>query len=164
MQKDTAIGANNTDSSTASESSTLTGSSKGYNRPPEYLYAPAGTAIGGTYVPIPLEGRKLDTGKAPVWQGVFQYFAKALKAVAEVSRYGKEKYKLEYSDINWSRVDGAIERYSDAIARHTVDPFIDGPYDPESKLLHSAHRAWNALAVLEKELETFTVKENDNKT
>ena len=35
---------------------------------------------------------KLDVGKAPVNQGVIEYFPRALLAVAEVSAFGAKKY------------------------------------------------------------------------
>lgn len=94
-------------------------------------------------------GKKYDGGKSPIFQGVFQYFPRALLAVGDVSRYGADKYDLAYNDINWSRVEGGFERYSDALGRHLVGEFKDGPIDPESKCLHAAMVAWNALARLE---------------
>jgi hypothetical protein len=94
-------------------------------------------------------GKKYDGGKSPLWQGVLQYFPRALLEVGAISRYGAEKYKLTYNDINWARVEGGRERYSDALARHITGEFIDGPVDPESGMLHAAMAAWNALARLE---------------
>lgn len=94
-------------------------------------------------------GKKYDGGKSPVHQGLFQYFPRALQAVGCVSKYGADKYSLAYDDINWRRVEGGLGRYADACARHSLAEFIDGPTDPESGLLHAAHRAWNALAYLE---------------
>lgn len=95
-------------------------------------------------------------------QGCFNYFARALIAVAMISKYGKEKYAVDYSDENWARVDGAIGRYKDADARHLLGPAIDGAYDSESKLLHSAHHAWDALAALELELRGGAPLKNPN--
>lgn len=97
------------------------------------------------------DGRKDDGGKAPIWQGLFQYFPRALTAVANVSKYGAEKYSLSYDDVNWLRVDDGINRYSDAMARHQLGEFVDaGGIDPESKFHHSLQIAWNALARLER--------------
>lgn len=96
-----------------------------------------------------LEGKKLDTGKTPLLQGVLAYFPNALAAVGKVSEYGAKKYNLDYADKNWSRVDGGLGRYGDALARHTTRHAAGEAYDPESHLLHVAHAAWNALAVLE---------------
>lgn len=104
-------------------------------------------------------GKKYDGGKSPLWQGVFQYFPRALLEVGNVSRYGADKYKLTYNDINWSRVDGGRERYSDALARHLAGEFVDGPIDPESGMLHAAMAAWNALARLELLLIEYKTKE-----
>lgn len=94
------------------------------------------------------KGKKYDSGKSPIFQGLFQYFPNALRAIADVSKYGKEKYNLAYDDVNWARVDGGFARYADALSRHILDNFSSS-HDPESGLLHLAHAAWNALAVLE---------------
>ena len=93
-------------------------------------------------------GKKLDAGKAPIFQGVLNYFPRALNAVAGVSAYGLAKYKLEYADKNWMRVENGYGRYSDALARHLANGTIN-PFDDESGLLHDAQAAWNALARLE---------------
>lgn len=130
MTNDTQTGAESTASSSASEKSQTPGSSDGASR----------AASDG--------GKKWDKGKSPVFQGLFQYFPNALKAISDVSKYGAEKYKLEYSDVNWARVEGGLERYADALSRHLLDHFSSST-DPESGLLHIAHAAWNALAVLE---------------
>jgi dATP/dGTP diphosphohydrolase len=94
-------------------------------------------------------GKKDDQGKEPVVSGVFAYFPRALLALARISSYGARKYELKYSDKNWEKVDNAPERYQDAEGRHLLKQFIDGPQDPESLEPHLAHKAWNALAVLE---------------
>lgn len=94
-------------------------------------------------------GKKDDSSKAPLQQGAIDYFPRALKAVANISRFGKEKYKVEYSDQNWRRVEGAEGRYKDARARHIADEAIDGLYAEDSELLHAAHAAWNSLAYLD---------------
>ena len=107
-------------------------------------------------------GKKFDTGKAPVVQGVFDYFPRAIMAVAKVSEYGHNKYDVAYDDQNWRRVEDAIDRYRDANGRHMLYESIDGLHDPESKLLHAAHAAWNALAYLEMML-TDGAQVEDNK-
>lgn len=104
-------------------------------------------------------GKKLDNGKPPIVQGVVQYFPRSLLAVADISKYGAQKYALDYSDINWFRVEGGFARYSDALGRHLFGEFIDGRIDPESGKLHAAMVAWNALA----RLELILAKENDIK-
>ena len=101
-----------------------------------------------------VEGKKLDGGKSPLLRGVFAYFPNALAAVGNVSAYGAQKYNLDYADKNWARVEGGLGRYGDALARHTTRHAAGESHDPESHLLHVAHAAWNALAVLELVLAT----------
>lgn len=79
-------------------------------------------------------------------QGVLWYFPKAIEEVAKVSAFGAQKYEVPFSDQNWMYVHDGINRYSDALARHHL---VAGELDEESGLLHAAHRAWDALAVLE---------------
>lgn len=89
---------------------------------------------------------KLDTGKTPINRGLFQYFPRALRAVADISLYGFEKYK-EWG--GWKKLYDAPNRYEDALARHQLDMAKGEKFDPESGKWHIAHRAWNALATLE---------------
>jgi hypothetical protein len=96
-----------------------------------------------------MSGKKYDEGKAPIFRGVLQYFPLALAAVAEVSAFGAQKYQVPYEDQNWRLVDDGKLRYEDALSRHTLDYAGGEMYAQDSKLLHAAHRAWNALAVLE---------------
>jgi len=49
--------------------------------------------------------------------------------------------------------DYPVEVYGDALARHIMNE-SQGLYDEESGMLHAGHAAWNALARLEKLLET----------
>lgn len=105
------------------------------------------------------EGKKYDSGKAPIYRGLFSYFPRALRLVARVSQYGAEKYEIPYKDKNWSRVDDGVARYRDAAARHELDEETDGFTDLESGLPHLAHRTWNLLAALELELQEL---ENTN--
>lgn len=100
-----------------------------------------------------MTGLKYDDGKAPIQRGFIDYFPRAIKAVALISGYGFEKYKAWGG---WKTVPDGEARYEDACGRHTLDRVKDGPYDPESKHLHRAHRAWNALATLELELMAET--------
>ena len=101
-------------------------------------------------------GAKLDNGKAPLFRGLLDYFPRACLAVAEVSQRGAEKYCWK----GWENVEDGINRYSDAIVRHICKESIEGRIDPDFGLLHKAHVAWNALAVLELELR----KDLDNRT
>lgn len=89
---------------------------------------------------------KYDTGKTPVFRGLFAYFPHALAAVADISGYGYEKYKAWGG---WRRVPDAKRRYSDALGRHILSEQKGEIFDVESEKAHAAHAAWNALAVLE---------------
>lgn len=90
-------------------------------------------------------GAKLDAGKAPVFRGLIDYFPRACEQIALVSQFGANKYAWK----GWETVPDGINRYSDAELRHIIKESSDGLYDLETGLLHRAHRAWNALAVLE---------------
>jgi hypothetical protein len=94
-------------------------------------------------------GVKLDSGKAPVAQAFVAYFRKAMEAVAKVSAYGANKYKVAYAEQNWRKVDNGANRYADALQRHFGAHLGGETIDPESKEPHMAHVAWNALALLE---------------
>jgi hypothetical protein len=88
---------------------------------------------------------KYDAGKAPIFRGFLSYFPRAIRAVAEVSGFGAEKYAWH----GWERVDDGFNRYSDAMVRHIIAEGEGESLDPDSGLLHAAHIAWNALARLE---------------
>lgn len=88
---------------------------------------------------------KYDGGKPCVWRGVVAYFPRALKAVAEISTFGAQKYAW----AGWEKVDDGVERYSDAMARHFLYESMGEEVDPDSGLLHAAHAAWGAMARLE---------------
>ncbi len=85
--------------------------------------------------------------KVPVFQGVFQYFPKALMAIGEVSRFGAAKHNKGVMPTEWRRFPAVI--YSDSLMRHVLAETQGQINDPESNLLHAAHAAWNALARLE---------------
>jgi len=89
-------------------------------------------------------GAKLDHGKPRV-SLVLDAFALALLEVAKVGTMGANKY----SDNGWVEVKDGIKRYSDASGRHQLYKASGESHDPESGLLHQAHKAWNELAVLE---------------
>lgn len=93
-------------------------------------------------------GVKHDAGKPRAGLMLLD-FARALEAVAEVTTFGAQKY----SPSGWRSVPDAEARYTDALVRHLLAwKQADGEVDEESQLLHLAHAAWNALAVLELEL------------
>lgn len=88
---------------------------------------------------------KYDGGKAPVFRGAIDYFPRAISAVAEVSAFGANKYAWK----GWEGVPDGYNRYSDAMVRHLIYEGTGEVLDPDSRLLHAAHTAWNALARLE---------------
>ena len=90
-------------------------------------------------------GAKMDAGKAPVMQGVLQYFPRALRLVSFVSLVGARKYAWK----GWEKVPDGVNRYSDALGRHLLAESIEGPLDTDTQQLHAAQVAWNALARLE---------------
>ena len=87
-------------------------------------------------------GAKLDSGKPDT--SLLLMFGKALVAVAEVGTFGAKKY----SRGGWQSVVGGLERYTAALMRHLFAEHYED-YDSDSKLLHAAQVAWNALARLE---------------
>jgi Domain of unknown function (DUF5664) len=101
-------------------------------------------------------GAKADENKAPVFQGVLQYFPRALREVARTSQIGARKYSWK----GWESVPDGINRYADALGRHIISEAIEGEFDGDTGLLHASQVAWNALARLELILRK---KENGNK-
>lgn len=91
-----------------------------------------------------MSGKKHDSGK-PMAGLIMHDFSRALLAVAEVATYGVQKYD---KPSGWQTVEDGLQRYSDAKARHMLAQGSE-LYDDESHLLHLAHEAWNALAILE---------------
>jgi hypothetical protein len=92
------------------------------------------------------DGLKHDTGKTLVGQ-MFKDFPHALEAVAEVTTYGAKTYGLG----SWRGV--SVDRYENAEGRHLLAAYKGQERDPESGLRHLAHKAWNALAELQKAIE-----------
>ena len=95
-------------------------------------------------------GAKLDAGKAPVFQGVVDYFPRALAAVANVSLAGANKYAWK----GWESVPDGYNRYKNAQYRHALKRSMEGVWDKDFEkmgvaILHDAQEAWNALAALE---------------
>ena len=115
------------------------------NCPPRNEYDPNGIAHHSP-------GAKLDAGKVRP-SLIFNDMPRALLAVANVATFGANKY----SDGGWQHVPNAIKRYTDAMDRHRLMEFIEGPTDRESGLPHAAHLAWNALAALELMLRDLEV-------
>ena len=90
----------------------------------------------------PQEGIKFDTGKRRIAEMMVD-FKDSIESVCEVWEFGANKY----AKSNWKYVDNALDRYTNALLRHLLAEDVD-PIDDESKLLHAAHVAWNALARL----------------
>ena len=99
-------------------------------------------------IPQHAPGAKLDGGKNRL-DLVLGEFAEALWEVGEVGTYGASKY----TPRGWLSVPDAGERYRDALLRHYLQYRGGEARDRESQLLHLAHLAWNALAVLQLELK-----------
>ena len=97
--------------------------------------------------PKPAGGVKYDAGK-PRYGLVLGGFPRALERVVQVGTFGANKY----SDDGWLSVDDGHARYTDAMLRHHFAEAGGEELDGESGMLHAAHRAWNALAVLELKL------------
>ena len=89
-------------------------------------------------------GSKLDAGKNRLGL-VLGGFSNALQAVGEVGTFGANKY----TDNGWKEVPDGKDRYSDALLRHYFKEQSGELKDVDSKLLHAAHLAWNALSRLE---------------
>ena len=87
-------------------------------------------------------GRKFDGDKPRA--DLLLDMSRALMAVAEVSTFGAQKYAAH----DWLKVPNAEERYMAALWRHLLQSSNER-FDPDSKLEHYAHVAWNALAILE---------------
>ena len=94
-----------------------------------------------------MTGKKHDQGKVRAGL-VLGDFARALWAVSLVGTFGAEKY----AESNWLKVENAKKRYDDAMIRHWLQDKYGQTFDDESEILHLAHVAWNALAILELEL------------
>lgn len=107
-------------------------------------------------------GAKLDAGKPPIFDGVLQYFPRALTAVAGLSLWGATRYTWE----GWRSVPDAFRRYSNAMGRHILKEKTEGLYDLDARndpkfpaeILHATQVAWNSLARLEKLIEEIESK------
>lgn len=108
-------------------------------------------------VPQPAGGVKYDAGK-PRYGLVLGGFPRALERVVQVGTFGANKY----SDDGWLSVDDGHARYTDAMLRHHFAEAGGEELDGESGMLHAAHRAWNALAVLE--LKLIELEKNNART
>jgi hypothetical protein len=99
-------------------------------------------------------GAKLDHGKPDL--SLLLMFGQALSAVGDVGTFGCRKYTRG----GWQIVPDGLTRYTAALLRHVFKSFYE-PHDPDSGLLHLAHAAWNALAILELTLRKEATNETD---
>lgn len=130
---------------------------KGY-KPPAFLSCPPSGKESDPNGKNPHEpGAKLDSGKPPIYRGAIAYFPRAISAVAAVSAFGASKYAWK----GWESVPDGFNRYTDAMVRHLVSEGKGEDLDSDSRLLHAAHTAWNALARLEILLKDTMLKENE---
>ena len=91
-------------------------------------------------------GAKADSGKVPVVRGALHYFPRAIRAVAELSNIGANKYSWK----GWETVPDGIHRYGDAMGRHELN--IEDDFtkrDPDTGVLEATAVCWNSLARLE---------------
>jgi Domain of unknown function (DUF5664) len=82
----------------------------------------------------------------PIGTGVLDYFPDALAAVAACSKAGNDQHNPG-EPLHWARAKSTDE--SDCIVRH----FMERGKKDENGIRHSAHLAWRALALLQKEIE-----------
>lgn len=92
---------------------------------------------------------KYDAGKAPVYRGAIAYFPNAISGVSQVSAFGATKYAWN----GFLHVPDGFNRYSDGMVRHIIEEGKGNFLDPESRLPHDWHIAWNALARIELRLK-----------
>lgn len=90
-------------------------------------------------------GKKYDGGKSMVGTLV-NVFPNALMAVGMCIEFGTHKYP---NPSNWKQVEGAAKRYQDSLMRHLIKHNVGIEKDSETGIIHLAHMAWNALAILE---------------
>ena len=111
-------------------------------------------ATTNTIKQLHLPGMKYDGGK-PNLSLVFGGFSKALVDVGQIGTFGARKY----TPNGWKEVDNLTERYTSALLRHLFSTMANDKFDPETGRLHLSHVAWNALAILQHELDKFSVGE-----
>lgn len=88
------------------------------------------------------EGTKYDNGKLRLAEMIID-FRVAMEELCKVWEFGANKY----GKSNWKKLAKPIDRYTNAMLRHLLAEETN-LVDDESKLLHAAHIAFNALARL----------------
>lgn len=74
-------------------------------------------------------------------------FANALFEIAKLMTWANDN--KGYLPHDWKRLPNAVEEFSSAASRHRIKPKLGEISDPESKMLHKVHEAFNVLAQLE---------------
>lgn len=87
-----------------------------------------------------------NTGKPPLHH--LLYFSNALAEVTKTCEFGQ----MKYSKHNWLK-GGSYASVVDSLLRHLFKRASGDIHDEESKVSHLAHVVWNALALLEWELQ-----------
>lgn len=95
-------------------------------------------------IPVEAKARK----EYPIFSGVLKYFPDAIAEVAHVSFIGNEQHHPG-TPLHWDRSKSTDE--ADALIRHLLQ---SGTVDSDG-VRHTAKVAWRALALLQKEIETF---------
>ena len=88
------------------------------------------------------EGTKYDNGKLRLAEMIID-FRVAMEELCKVWEFGANKYEKS----NWKKLANPVDRYTNALLRHLLAEETN-LVDDESKLLHAAHIAFNALARL----------------
>lgn len=96
-------------------------------------------------------GLKKDSGKLPWRLLPFD----AVREVVKVLQKGAEKY----SENNWVHVEGARDRYFDALMRHVIAWYEGEQNDSEWNLNHLAHGSCCILFLLALDLRGKFLKE-----
>lgn len=89
----------------------------------------------------------------PIVTGVLDYFPLAILAIAEVSADGNAQHNPG-EPLHWAREKSQDEANTEA--RHLLERG-----ERDGKVLHSAKRAWRALADLQKEIEASLCEDPD---
>ena len=98
------------------------------------------------------EGIKYDTEKLRMAEMITD-FAPELEELCKIWTFGVNKY----GKGNWKLLKNGKERFSNALIRHLIEESKD-LYDKETKLIHAAHIAFNAIARLH-----YVIKEMNKK-
>ena len=106
------------------------------------------------------EGTKYDNGKLRLAEMIID-FKIPMEELCKVWEFGANKYEKS----NWKKLQNPVDRYTNAMLRHLLAEETN-LVDDESKLLHAAHIAFNALArlyfiVRNKDVDTSKVVTQD---